>query len=174
MSSKVSTRKGPGRPSSFTPDIGDAICERLANGESLRRICDDKRMPARSTILRWLASNDHREFHDQYARARDAYADVKFDEILHIADTPLLGKKTVTKADGGKEIIEGDMIEHRRLQIDARKWVLARLAPKKYGDLSKLEVGGSVGITMSDLVHEVHRRREERKLAAPPRLEGPE
>ena len=109
-------------------------------------------------------------FVELHARARDAYADVKFDEILHIADTPLLGKKTVTKADGGKEIIEGDMIEHRRLQIDARKWVLARLAPKKYGDMNKLEVAGNVGISMADLVSEVHRRREERKAAETPKL----
>lgn len=59
--------------------------------------------------------------------------DTIFAEILEIADTPLMGIKTTIKASG-VETTEGDMVEHRRLQIDARKWVLARMAPKKYGD----------------------------------------
>ena len=46
-------------------------------------------------------------------------ADVLFDEMLHIADTPVVGLKTITKASG-VETVEGGMIEHRRLQIDAR------------------------------------------------------
>lgn len=33
----------------------------------------------------------------------------------------------------------GDMIEHRRLQIDARKWRLSKMAPKRYGDKSALD-----------------------------------
>lgn len=56
-----------------------------------------------------------------------------------IADTPLLGVKTKT-GPNGVEITEGDMIEHRKLQVDTRKWLLARLAAKTYGD--RLAVGG--------------------------------
>jgi hypothetical protein len=26
------------------------------------------------------------------------------------------------------------MIEHRRLQVDARKWIAAKLKPRKYGE----------------------------------------
>jgi hypothetical protein len=76
--------------------------------------------------------------------SRTAQADVLFDEILKIADTPDIGVKTVTKASG-VETIEGDMIEHRRLQIDARKWIAARLAPKKYGDKQAIEHSGPDG-----------------------------
>src|SRR5271157_3785192 len=43
-------------------------------------------------------------------------------EIVEIADTPEFGIKKVTKADGSVEQIEADMIEHRRLRIDTRKW----------------------------------------------------
>lgn len=120
-----------GRPSSFTQRVADEICERIATGESLRGICLDEAMPAQSTVFKWLS--DNKAFSEQYARAREAQADALADEILHIADTPVMGQKTVSKATG-IEISEGDMIEHRRLQVDARKWLAGKLAPKKYSE----------------------------------------
>jgi len=123
--------KPTGRPSSYTVKIGDLICERLAEGESLRSICAGDDMPNKATVFRWLATVE--AFRDQYARAREAQADALFDEILHIADTPLIGKKT-KEGPNGLETTEGDMIEHRRLQVDARKWLAGKLRPKVYGD----------------------------------------
>lgn len=136
-----------GRPSTFTQATADEICERLSDGESLRAICRDERMPAKSSVFKWLAENA--SFSDQYTRARDIQADVLFDEMVAIADTPMLGKKTKIGSDGKSETTEGDMIEHRRLQIDARKWVLGRMAPKKYGDkVTNVHEGGDKPINM--------------------------
>jgi hypothetical protein len=134
-----------GRPSSYTQDVGDAICERIADGESLRAICAGEDMPNRATVFRWLAA--FRDFSDQYARARESQADTLFDEILSIADTPVIGEKRKVKDDGGVEISTGDMIEHRRLQVDARKWMAGKLRPKKYGEKLELEHGGQVALT---------------------------
>ena len=134
--------KPVGRPSSFSQSIADEICERLANGESLRAICGREDMPSQATVFVWLAKDP--AFQEQYARARTTQADVLFDQILSIADTPLIGVKTVTKGTT-VETTEGDMIEHRRLQIDARKWLAGKLAPKKYGEKSSLEVSGPNG-----------------------------
>lgn len=136
-----------GRPSSFNQQIADTICERLADGESLRTICQSEEMPHRATVFRWLADEARKDFRDQYARAREAQADLLVDELRDIADTPQLGTKTVSKATG-TEITEADMIEHRRLQVDARKWLAGKLAPKKYGDKMDVEHGGSVGVTV--------------------------
>lgn len=130
------------RATEFSQSIADQICERLADGESLRMICLDESIPARSTVFKWLSQQ--KDFADQYARAREAQADTMADEILHIADTPVMGQKTVSKATG-LEITEGDMIEHRRLQVDARKWLAAKMAPKKYGDKFTGEIGGVDG-----------------------------
>lgn len=69
-----------------------------------------------------------------YARAREDQADTLADQIIQIADTPMLGVKTKTDDEGNVETTEGDMIEHRRLQVDARKWIAAKLKPKKYAD----------------------------------------
>lgn len=130
------------RPSKFSQAIANAICTRLMEGESLRAICQDQKMPGQRTVYQWL--NDKPEFQQQYARARDVQADTLADEILQISNTPQIGLKTVSKPSG-KEVIEGDMIEHRRLQIDARKWLAGKLAPKKYGDKITQEIGGIGG-----------------------------
>jgi hypothetical protein len=79
------------------------------------------------------------------ARAREAGADFLADEIVAIADTPMVGVKKITKPDGGIEVTEGDMIDHRRLQVHARQWHLAKIAPKKYGDRTAHEVSGPDG-----------------------------
>jgi hypothetical protein len=102
-------------------------------------------MPATSTVFRWLSL--YPEFQDQYARARELQADAIFDEMLHLADTPQIGKKTKRTGKGKGATVEetsGDMIEHRRLQIETRKWMAAKLRPKKYGDKLDLAVSGSL------------------------------
>lgn len=129
-----------GRPSEFSQEIATLICERIANGESLVSICEDEAMPGRSTVFRWLAHVDNEFFRDMYARAREAQADAIFDEILDIANTPQVGSKTKTTGENVVETTTGDMIEHRRLQIETRKWMAAKLRPRKYGDKQQVEV----------------------------------
>lgn len=137
-----------GRPSDFTSEIADAICERLADGESLKSICSADGMPHRATVFRWLGA--HAEFRDSYARAREAQADALFDEILDIANTPITGEKTKVDKDGNViEMTKADMIEHRRLQIDARKWIAAKLRPKVYGDKLDVDVTGALDFVVS-------------------------
>jgi hypothetical protein len=140
-----------GRPSSYTPALADLICERLANGESLRAICTDAGMPAKSTVFKWLCEN--KAFSDQYARARETQADSLFDDILTIADTPVVGEKRKTLPDGKVEVSTGDMIEHRRLQVDARKWMAGKLAPKKYGEKITQEVTGADGAPLVPIIN---------------------
>lgn len=136
-----------GRPTDFTPELAAEICVRISDGRSLRSICKASDMPDARTVFRWLAAN--KDFCQQYVRAREASADAMFEEMLHIADTPKLGKKTKL-VDGKKEVMQGDMIEHRRLQVDARKWALARMAPKKYGEKWSGELTGKDGAPLLD------------------------
>lgn len=128
-------------PDVYSPEIAADICKRLADGESLRSICRDPVMPARATVRDWVI-NDRHGFAAQYAHARDLGLDEMADDVVTIADTPVVGIKTKTSALG-TETTEGDMIEHRRLQVDTRKWYLSKLAPKRYGD--KLELAGPDG-----------------------------
>lgn len=118
------------------------ICNRLIDGESLRTICRSDGMPSKSTVCLWLAADE--DFQARYSAARRLQAETLQDEILDISNTPLLGLKTTTK-DGKVETVEGDMIEHRRLQVDARKWVASKLDPKRYGEASLLKLADAEG-----------------------------
>lgn len=139
---KKTTGRPAGRPSSYTAAVGDIICERLSQGESLNAICKEDAFPHASTVRTWVV-NDEGGFAAKYARARDIGLDHLAQEIIDIADTTEIGTKTVSKATG-IETTEGDMTDHRRLRIEARKWYLSKLAPKKYGD--KLELSGALNI----------------------------
>lgn len=131
---EVPQTPAPGRPSRFTPALAMRICQSIAEGKSLRSVCLMEGMPHISTVLDWV--NRRPEFAEQYAHAREARADMLVEDMLHIADTPQEG--VVTKeTEKGTFVTTGDMIEHRRLQVDARKWNAARMAPKKYGDKSE-------------------------------------
>lgn len=114
------------RPSTFSQKLADVICERLIEGESLRRICLDDKMPNAGTVCRWLGENE--AFREQYALAREAQADTLADEILDIADD---GSNDYM---GDDEKYNGDAVQRSKLRVDARKWVAAKLKPKKYGD----------------------------------------
>lgn len=135
----------------FNQDTADKICARLAEGESLRSICRDDGMPAESTVRLW-AMEDVNGFAAQYTRARELGYLALGDEIIHIANTPLNGVKTKTNEKGEVETIEGDMIEHRRLQVDARKWFLSKMLPKIYGD--RLDIDMNVKKTAADMTDE--------------------
>lgn len=119
-------RSAGGRPSLYSPDLAAAICERLVAGESLRAICRDPAMPAISSVFLWMSV--HKEFSEQYARARAEQADAKFDELEELAATATPETASVVK-----------------LQVDTRKWVLSRMSPKKYGEKVQQEVSGSDG-----------------------------
>ena len=134
-----------GRPTIYTPELAEAICMKLAEGRSLRAVCSAPEMPNRDTVSSWVI-NDVQGFSGQYAKARDIALDMLADEVLEIADTTQLGVKTKTDDTGKSETTEGDMIEHRRLRVDARKWYLSKLAPKRYGDKVINEHTGSVEI----------------------------
>jgi hypothetical protein len=131
------------RPSSFTEEMGDEICRRLIEGESLRSICASEGFPAQSTVCRWLANNE--TFRKQYAHARELQADALFDEVLDIADN---GTNDWMQRNGeGDEgwALNGEHIQRSRVRIDARKWMAGKLRPKVYGDKLNLEGAGENG-----------------------------
>lgn len=136
------------RPSKYSQKIADEICERLAEGESLRVICSAEEMPNRATVFRWLSSQA--EFRDQYAHAREEQAERMLDEIIEIADDT--SQDTTPKVDKeGNEYGEqanSEWIARSRLRVDARKWAMSKLAPKKYGDKVALtgDGGGPIQI----------------------------
>jgi hypothetical protein len=131
------------RSDSFTQAMADTICDRIADGESLRAICRDKDMPVTSTVCKWLSK--HPAFAEQYARAREAQADAIFDDILDIADD---ARNDWMERHGDESAgwqANGEHIQRSKLRIDSRKWMAGKLAPKKYGERIQQEITGKDG-----------------------------
>lgn len=124
-----------GRPSEYNPELATAICARISQGESLRKILRDPGMPDHVTIYKWI--RDFPEFLTQYTTARENQADTLADEITEIADDS--SADTITDEDG-RERCDKEWVARSRLRVDARKWVASKLKPKKYGE--RLEVDG--------------------------------
>lgn len=106
----------------------------MMQGESVRSICKSEVLPVQATIYKWLAAQP--EFAEQYARARAIQADVLAEEIIAIADDS--SGDTYTDDEGVKRV-DHEHVQRARLRVDARKWYVAKLAPKVYGDATTLK-----------------------------------
>jgi len=129
-----------GRPSIYSQELAMEICRQLAEGKSLRKICKAEEMPNASTVHSWVLSND--DFSKQYARAREMQAEHYLDEIIEIADD---GSNDTYAGEDGVERFNADVVQRSKLRVDTRKWVMSKLAPKKYSDKVQQEHSGPNG-----------------------------
>ncbi len=120
------------------------------NNYSLRKACKKVGISP-STFIVWCNNND--KLMTAYRMACDERVESLFEEILEIADTTEIGE-TEKSTQNGLEITRGDMIQHRKLKIDARKWYLSKVAPKKYGDKLDIEqkIDGNVDVNITETV----------------------
>lgn len=123
-----------GRLTIFTQELADLICERLAEGQSLRTVCRADDMPAMSSVFRWLRLDE--KFSEQYARAKENAADAVFEEMMDIADDGT--NDWMERLDKDQKpigwMLNGEHVQRSKLRIDTRKWQLSKMKPKKYGD----------------------------------------
>lgn len=131
-----------GRPSEYSIEVASDICSHLAAGSSLVKICRDENKPGVSTVYRWLLEQD--KFREMYARAREDQADTLADEILDIADD---GRNDTYTTSDGEVVTNHDVINRSKLRVDSRKWIAAKLKPRKYGDRVEQHHSGTVNVT---------------------------
>lgn len=126
--------EGHGRPSMYSEEVADVLCERIATTNfSLRTICEsDEMLPSAGTVLRWLREKE--SFREQYARAKEEQADLLAEEILDIADDGANDLMTIVKGDMTYEVENKEVTSRSKLRIESRKWLASKLKPKKYGD----------------------------------------
>ncbi len=149
-----------GRPSGYTIEIAEEICTRIAGGETLTAICGDSHLPSISTVSRWLSSDaDWADtFRASYARAREAQAEGEFDEIRELADGT--HKEACAAADEAVDHLDDtdtrsarkiwrqryyEALNAKKLQIDARKFRVARMNASKYGDKAQVQLSTPPG-----------------------------
>ncbi|WP_332774160.1 hypothetical protein [Phenylobacterium sp.] len=147
--------------STYDPAICETICERLAEGEPLVRICAEPAMPSVGTVFNWLKA--HAEFREIYALAREVQGHFMFDAVGQVIDDATPQTAYLAK-----------------VKIDGLRWQAGRLAPKAFGDLKErtpVEDGGKTFTVLlqsfdregrevhTELTPEVRAQREARAAA---------
>ena len=128
------------RPSFYSPELVTEICERIADGQSIRELCRAEDMPSRDTVRRWL--RDHEDFAQLYARAWEQRTDAWLEETFDIADDASNDWMDRRRADGTIERVpDPEQVARSKLRIATRHWAMAKCAPKKYGQ--KVELSGN-------------------------------
>jgi len=163
MSDDDQAKNNVGSPTIYTEQLADEICERLSEGQSLRRVCLSDLMPDKSTVFRWLRTKQ--EFCDQYTRAKRESADALVDEMLDIADDSHNDwMEKFTEEEGKSDQLNPENIQRARLRIETRKWISARMQPKKYGERIEQTITALAALTDLSL-EELNRRIQENELA---------
>ena len=116
----------PKRPHPLDEGILDRICDGLIGGKSIVEVCAPEDMPHYTMVYRVMAKDEM--FAKEIARAREAQQEAIIDETVAMADKATPVDWQVVK-----------------MQIWARQWRAAKLAPKKYGDRAQVEVTGANG-----------------------------
>ena len=139
--------------------VSAQICEELKLGRSLESICKAEGMPSVATFLEWVNA-DPSGVGKHYAHAREIGYALLADEIVQLSDKthewvtvqkldpngdPMFDEKGEPLLKQMLMPLNSDVIAHKRVQIDTRKWMLSKMLPKVYGDKITQEHTGSNG-----------------------------
>lgn len=137
---KKAAPKKPGRPTLYTEALADRICDLIAQGVSELKIGEMPGMPSHTTIWKW--KDEHPEFLERSARARERSAEVFEQRRLDTANW--LRREAETRAQTGENFPKG-VVEAMRavMQEDARS--AANRYDSRFGDRKKVALTGADG-----------------------------
>ena len=126
----------------YSKEIAEEICDRIANGGILSKICALDGMPDRLSFYRWMAS--HADLANAYARARLLWADWWAEKALLIS---LDGTGDIFLDETGKSVVDHANIQRARLQAEQIRWTVGKYAPRVYGDKPEpIDAGGPMKV----------------------------
>ena len=145
-----------GRPTEYTQQLGEKICERIATSElGLEQVLaeielTDGYAPGLTSVWRWKQANE--EFRKQYLRAREDQAELLHDRAQQIAQNALIGHVTRTVVTGEGENAKtettttiSDNVERSKLIVHTTLKRAGQLDSKRYGEKIQQEVTGKDG-----------------------------
>lgn len=130
---------GAGRPTKYSLELAQRICDLLIDGKNLIQICKLPGMPVRSTVIKWV--DEHEKFGQMYTRAREHQGEYFVDQV---AETARRSTAETANAD--------------RVKIDGYKWTAVQSNPRKYGP--KVDVNQSVTMSFVDLIQSAYKPPE--------------
>lgn len=154
------SRSGAGRPTDYSLEMAEAICEDIIRGMSVRKIGMKEDRPCEDTIYTWLAK--HSEFSEKYERAVQHRTTRYMDECVDLADMMPDGVMFIAgngqmytrdeclmlnaqeRAEAGLMPIglTSELIAKRKLQIETRIKAAARMHPRRWGEKSTMALEG--------------------------------
>lgn len=114
-----------GKPAQEKQPVIDAVLSSMREGESMSKACELAGVK-RGTFFDWIDADP--ALADIYASARARLLDIQAEQLEEIGE----------RAERAETAVE---VAGLRLLSDNRKWLLSKLAPRKYGD--KIAIGGA-------------------------------
>lgn len=154
--------RGFGRPAKYNPSVASEVCRLMATGLSLKKVCERRGMPNMYTVFHWQFTRP--DFGNSFARAQMDRAQVFGEEIIEIADDGTNDWVEKVRRDGSVVLLgDHEHIQRSKLRVDARKWLMAKLDPKRWGE--KIQISGDADNPLQHIVRDLG--REQRPLTAP-------
>ena len=118
----------------------DMICEQIAEGNSLRKICISDELPSWRTVLRHIQESD--EAYAQYSKARAIQAEVLREDIIDLVEAPLPEDPKLAQAE----------VQRRRLEADQKDKFIRQVQPRGLRDKAedKAEMSGTITLRWGD------------------------
>ena len=123
------------KPTAYTRKIGLTICGRLVEGETLREICRDPRMPAKPTVMQWLTQ--HEQFRQDCEFTRKMQLEHFCCEHLAMLDETEGRVEKVRRNGTVIMVSDHDKLASAVLLSEVRYWVADRLLPHPHYALGK-------------------------------------
>lgn len=123
-----------GRPTDYSQELADSICQEIGEGKSLRAVLRGESMPSMATVWRWLREKP--EFQQQYTRATDERTESQQELLLE------MGQEAIEEAKEADPKAANAVVSGYKLMADNLKWSMSKMKPKKYGDKLDLTSGG--------------------------------
>lgn len=145
-------KKPIGRPALYSLELGERLCGELATGVSMKTACLPDDMPSAATVFGWMRK--HPEFLEMYTRAKQEAADALVEEMLDISDDGTNDWMETHDKDGNDTgyKVNGEHVQRSRLRVETRKWIAAKLKPKKYGEKVDVSHGVQEGNPIMELM----------------------
>lgn len=123
----------------------DKIYGLISGGDSVRNILRDSKLPTQDTFYKWIGADEKEA--ESYVRACETRQEGIFEDIINIADDGTNDYMTITKGNETYNVEDKEVTQRSKIRIDARKWMLGKMNPSKYGDKIHTEHSGKVETT---------------------------
>lgn len=131
---QTATKPKIGRPSKYTPEIAQKMCEMLAEGIPLRQICRQEGFPEWRTVYDWMYKDDALGERGTGLSAAIAKArEIGQDAIAEQLWVDMLQEPERILSEGGGRIDPG-FVQWQKAKAEIGLKLLAKWNPKRYGD----------------------------------------